>query len=89
MIDYITTESPVHSGSITLIPVVNIQLDSQATKTDSWISAHKVPLAVVVCSHTGIQAVDITASKISIDDLRNMVPKLDSVIAQACQYNVE
>lgn len=81
--EYITTDPPLSLDKVTLIPVVRVCLDGENKQTDQYFSGNKEPLAIIVCTSMGVQALDVNSAKIPIDDLLQKIPGLDAKLKQA------
>ena len=71
----------VNDAGLMLIAIEAV--DFQQNKTTSSCRCHGniEPLALIVCSPAGINALDMEAKHITLDQLVQNIPKLDAMIA--------
>jgi hypothetical protein len=73
--------TPVTVGSVTLLPIERVVLRSEWRDTSVWFSAAKEPYALIVRDSGGIRAIDAGDLAVSLDELREKVPGLETVLA--------
>ncbi len=71
---------PVVVGDVTIIPLVNVHIQSVAQAGRYWFHGSADPFAVVVVSQGVVSAVDIETGEFPIDELMTKVPDLSAVI---------
>lgn len=76
---------PVVVGEITLIPLINVQIQGVAQSDRYWFSGSADPFAVVVVNQGVVSAVDIESGEVPVDELLAQLPDLSAVI-QSSQH---
>ena len=79
--EYIISEAPVTINDVTLIPVVQVYHSINGRTPESWITASKQPLAVIICDAKGVRALNTSSSEIPIGSLLEKIPGLDVTLA--------
>jgi len=73
--------TPLRVGSVTLLPIERVVVRSDMGALGAWFTAAKEPYALVVRDAGGIRALDIGATPVSLEALREGIPGLDAVLA--------
>ena len=73
--------TPRGDGSVTLLPIERVAVHSGTGALGAWFTAAKEPYALVVRDADGIRALDIGATAVSLEALREGIPGLDAVLA--------
>ena len=73
--------TPLRVGSVTLLPIERVLVHSDQGAFGAWFTAAKEPYALVVRDAGGIRALDIGATPVSLEALREGIPGLDAVLA--------
>lgn len=73
--------TPVTCGTVILLPIERVVLNSGWGNTRVWFSAIKEPYALIVRDAGGLWAIDTDAAVVSLEALRQRVPGLDTVLA--------
>jgi uncharacterized spore protein YtfJ len=73
--------TPLRVGSVTLLPIERVVVHSDMGALGAWFAAAKEPYALVVRDSGGIRVLDIGATTVSLEALREGIPGLDSVLA--------
>ena len=66
---------------MTLLPIERVAVHSGTGALGAWFTAAKEPYALVVRDADGIRALDIGATAVSLEALREGIPGLDAVLA--------
>ncbi len=66
---------------MTLLPIERVVVHSGMGALGAWFTAAKEPYALVVRDAGGIRVVDIGATVLSLEALREGIPGLDAVLA--------
>jgi hypothetical protein len=72
---------PLAIGGVTLLPIERVVMHADHGNIGAWFSAAKEPYAIVVRDADGICAFDANATRVSIEQLRDTIPDLDTVLA--------
>jgi hypothetical protein len=73
--------TPLRLESVTLLPIERVVVHSGMGALGAWFTAAKEPYALVVRDAGGLRALDIGATVVSLEALRELVPGLDAVLA--------
>jgi len=73
--------TPLRVGSVTLLPIERVVVHSDMGPLGAWFTAAKEAYALVVRDAGGIRALDIGATAVSLEALREGIPGLDAVLA--------
>jgi hypothetical protein len=73
-------EAPLNIGQTILIPISKITLAANLWDESIVLHCWKVPEIVVIISHHGCKALRISGEEVSLQDLRNEVPELDTLL---------
>jgi hypothetical protein len=73
--------TPLRVGPVTLLPIERVVVHSVMGALGAWFTAAKEPYALVVRDAGGVRALDIGATVVSLEALREEVPGLDAVLA--------
>jgi hypothetical protein len=73
--------TPLRVGSVTLLPIERVVVHSDMGALGAWLTAAKEPYALVARDAGGIRALDIGATAVSLEALREGIPGLDAVLA--------
>ncbi len=72
--------TPVRVGSVTLLPIERVVMHAYLGAAHVRLSVAKEPYAIVIRDAAGTRAVDIGAATISLQQLRDQIPGLDSLL---------
>ena len=73
--------TPLRVGSVTLLPIERVVVHSGMGALGAWFTAAKEPYALVVRDAGGLRALDIGATPVSLEGLRQAIAGLDAVLA--------
>jgi hypothetical protein len=73
--------TPLTVGAVTLLPIEHIVQHSERSRRHCWLTATKVPYAIVLCDQDGVRAIGADARPIALEQLRQRVPELDAALA--------
>lgn len=79
--DELRAGTPVGTGNITLVPIEHYSIQSDRGDKGCWFSAHKEPVAIIICDGIGVRAVNVHANEISVDSLIDKIEGLDEVLS--------
>ena len=65
---------------LTLIAVESVDIQHNKTNTGCRLYGNIEPIAVIVCGPDGSYALDMEAKLIAIEQLRQNIPELDTII---------
>jgi len=72
--------TPLRVGSVTLLPIERVVVHSDIGALGAWFTAVKEPYALVVRDAGGIRALDVGATAVSLEALREGIPGLDAML---------
>lgn len=73
--------TPLTVAGVTLLAIERVTMHSQLSDTGAWLAFSKQAYALVVKDAIRIRAIDIDAAEISLKQLCETVPGLDTVLA--------
>jgi hypothetical protein len=73
--------TPLRVGPVTLLPIERAVVHSHMGAHGAWFTAAKEPYALVVRDAAGLRALDIGATPVSLEALREGIPGLDALLA--------
>jgi hypothetical protein len=73
--------TPLRVGPVTLLPIERVVVHADMGALGAWFTAAKEPYALVVRDAGGIRALEIGATVVSLEALREGIPGLDAVLA--------
>lgn len=68
-------------GTVTLLPIEHVVMHAAKGKIGAWISVAKEPYALIVRDRNGIHMIETDRANVSLEQLREIVPGLDAVLA--------
>lgn len=74
--------APMTVGTVTLVPIERIVIDSDRGDAGLWFSAAKLPHALIVHDADGIRSVDIGSGAFSLEELLEQIAGLAAVLAR-------
>jgi hypothetical protein len=72
---------PLRVGPVTLLPIERVVVHADKGALGAWFTAAKEPYALVVRDAGGVRALDVCATAVSLEALRERLPGLDAVLA--------
>jgi uncharacterized spore protein YtfJ len=76
--------NPVSVGGLTIIPVIQVLLNSWRGRRGASYFGSKQPIAVVIVSPAANIAFRITGEEVSIDKLQQEAPELTGILEGIC-----
>lgn len=73
---------PLRVGEVTLVVVERTGIWSDRGDAGCWMSAIKLPVAVVVWDAGGVRALATDSSDIALDDLIEETPNLGTILSE-------
>jgi len=73
--------SPLKVGSMALLPIERVVVNVNHGRDRAWFMFAKEPFALVVRDSSGMRALTTTASAVSLDELRERIPDLETLLA--------
>jgi hypothetical protein len=73
--------TPLRVGSVTLLAIERVVVHSGMGALGAWFTAAKEPHALVVRDAGGLRVLDIGATPVSLEALREEIAGLDAVLA--------
>jgi len=73
--------SPLTVGSVTLLPIEHVVVNGTRGATGAWFTISKEPYAFVVRDESGMRMIATGAGAVSLDELREKVPELETLLA--------
>ena len=70
-------------GHVTILPVDRIEMHTQMHATGAWLSISRQPYTLVVHDANGTRTINIDEAAVSLKQLREHLPGLDSALASA------
>jgi len=67
-------------GPMALLPIERVVINVNRGKARAWFTVAKEPFALVVRDSGGVRAVATTASAVSLDELRQRIPELETLL---------
>jgi uncharacterized spore protein YtfJ len=80
-IETVRAAMPLRVGPSTLLPIERVVVHSGRGARGAWAHATVEPYALVVRDAGGIRVIDIGATAVSLEDLRERIPGLDALLA--------
>jgi uncharacterized spore protein YtfJ len=76
----IVIETPVNTGDLTIIPVVELSINHYNNHFGIYFFAYKNPVAVIIISGTEKKLLTVDDTYLSVDKLLDKVPQLSAIL---------
>lgn len=76
----IEVANPIRMKGYTLVPIEKTLIAHQSDEASVWCYGSKQLVALVVQTASGIQAHSLESGQMTISELRNIVPEIDSML---------
>jgi hypothetical protein len=73
--------TPLTVGGVALLPIEHVVIHATKGHIGAWISVAKEPYALIVRDSNGIHMLDTDMADVSLGQLRESVPGLDTLLA--------
>jgi hypothetical protein len=82
--DTVRAGTPLRVGSVVLLPIERDVVHAGAGARGAWFTAGKEPYALVVRDGGGdVRVLDVGATPVSLEELRERIPGLDEALGRA------
>ena len=83
--DKLQAGKPLVAGKITLLPIERFLMHTEKGFTGYWLTAHKELHAIIISDTHGIRAFNLQAKEVSLEQLTQAVPNLDTLLMYLTQ----
>jgi hypothetical protein len=79
-VDVLRAATPLHVGSVTLLPIERLIVRADRFGEGLWSSASKEAYAIVIRDERGVRVLTAGTEAVSLEDLRERIRELDALL---------